>query len=290
MSEIEFQKVIPDKESSFKAAIYEDKFFRTPLHIHPEFELVIILNGEGLCFCGDYAGSFKPGEITLFGKSLPHFYLSDKHYYSSNNLENCKSIYVQFREEILPYDYKLMPGFKGIRQILDLSMRGISFFSVQQPEIKQLIYELTEKKGFEKVMTLYNILYRLSMEEDYKILASVSYETTQISNDPTYIRTTGYIHNNYHSDISLNQLAAKVGMNKSALCRFFKKITGKSIFEYIIEFRISYASKLVANSDIRISSIAYDSGFKNISHFNNQFKIVTGYTPSQYRKIFMTNT
>jgi len=85
-------------------------------------------------------------------------------------------------------------------------------------------------------------------------------------------------------------LAEKVGMNKSALCRYFKKITGKNIFEYIIEFRISYASKLVANSDIRISSIAYDSGFKNISHFNNQFKIVTGYTPSQYRKIFMTNT
>lgn len=51
MSEIEFEKVIPDKESSFKAAIYEDKFFRTPLHIHPEFELVIILNGDGLCFC-----------------------------------------------------------------------------------------------------------------------------------------------------------------------------------------------------------------------------------------------
>jgi AraC-like DNA-binding protein/mannose-6-phosphate isomerase-like protein (cupin superfamily) len=290
MSKIEFEKVTPDKESSFKAAVYESTYFTSPLHVHPEYELVIILEGDGLCFCGDYAGPIKPGDILLFGKGLPHFCLSDKRYYAPGCREKCKSIYIQFREEILPSDYKQMPGFKAIQHILYVSERGLHFSSSKDMELKQLIAGLPKKTGFEKVMDLYAILHGVGMQESYQLMASLTYETPQISKNPFFLKTLDYVHHQYQSEISLTRLAGNVAMNKSALCRYFKKITGKSIFDYIIEFRISYACKLIANTDLRISIVAYDSGFKNISHFNSQFKLATGYSPSQYRQLFRTNT
>ncbi len=287
MSKVELEKVTSDKESSFKAAIYEDRFFTAPLHFHPEFELVIIMEGDGLCFCGDYIGALKPGDIMLFGKGLPHFCLSDKRYYELDSTEKCKSIYIQFREEILPFDFKQMPGFKNIQHILNLSVRGLLFSSTDYPEATSLICNLPSIKGFEKVIALYTILNSLAKEKKYNYMASMAYEIPYVSKDIIYLKIIDYINLNYKSEITLSQIAENVGMNKSALCRYFKKIQGKSIFDYINEFRISYACKLIANTDIRISTIAYDSGFNNISHFNNQFKIVTGYSPTAYRQAFL---
>jgi AraC-like DNA-binding protein len=152
-----------------------------------------------------------------------------------------------------------------------------------------MILQLPANKGFEKVMCLYTILNRLGTEQNCTCLASLTYETPNVSKDPIYQKTIDYIHNHYQSDICLTQIASYAGMNKSALCRYFKRIAGKSIFDYINELRISYTCKLIANTDIRISSIAYDSGFKNISHFNNQFKQIMGYPPSQYKRMFQTS-
>lgn len=287
MRKIEFEKVTPDKESSFKAAVFENTYFTSPLHFHPEFELVIILEGDGLCFCGDYAGPLKPGDIMLFGKGLPHFCLSDKRFFEPECREISKSIYIQFREEILPQDYKQMPGFKNIQHILSLAKRGLLFTAEKYPNVAHLITQLPSSKGFEKVMSLYTILNTLGIEKDFTCLASLTYETPNVSKDLIYLKTIDYIHNHYQSDISLSQIANYVGMNKSALCRYFKRTVGQSIFDYINELRISYTCKLIANTDIRISSIAYDSGFKNISHFNNQFKQIIGYPPSHYRRMFL---
>lgn len=86
----------------------------------------------------------------------------------------------------------------------------------------------------------------------------------------------------YQNNIALEDIACNVGMNPSALCRYYKKHTGKRMFEYLTELRISYATKLLINKNINISQVAYDCGYNSLSHFNHQFKQVTGYTPSEY--------
>ena len=78
-------------------------------------------------------------------------------------------------------------------------------------------------------------------------------------------------------------------MSPSALCRYYKKHTGRKMFEYLIELRISYAVKLLLNRSISIGQIAYDCGYNSLSHFNHQFKDITGYTPSDYSKHVLKN-
>ncbi len=96
-------------------------------------------------------------------------------------------------------------------------------------------------------------------------------------------RVHEYIMNNFNRDISLTDVADIALMNKSAFCRYFKKATKKSFSQYLNEIRIGYACKLLQErTDTTISEIAFQVGYNNLSNFNRQFKIITGYAPKAY--------
>lgn len=286
MEKIEFEKVIPNNESAFKVAVFDNKFFTSPLHFHPEFEVVLIEQGDGICFCGDYAGKFCPGDIGIFAKNLPHFYLSDSRFYKEDCGEKCISICIQFREEVLPCEYKQMPEFRAIHHLLKNAERGIAVSSKGNEKLVEIIRSMPEIKGFEKIMKLYVLLNILGESNERIILASHDFQSNDISQDFVYQKIISYINVHYQSEITLEALADLACMNRSALCRRFKKITGKTIFEFVNEFRIAYAQKLIANTDLNISAIAYDCGFNNIAHFNSLFKDYTNQTPKSYRSLF----
>ena len=84
--------------------------------------------------------------------------------------------------------------------------------------------------------------------------------------------------------IPLSDVAALVNMTVPAFCRFFKKNTGKTFTQFVNEFRIVHATKLLHETDDPISAICYDCGFNNFSHFNRHFKKITGKSPREYRK------
>ena len=64
----------------------------------------------------------------------------------------------------------------------------------------------------------------------------------------------------------------------------FKTKTKKSFVEYLNEIRVSNACKLLLETEMGISEIAYACGYKTASNFNQLFKKLTGTTPKEYRK------
>ena len=75
-------------------------------------------------------------------------------------------------------------------------------------------------------------------------------------------------------------------MAPGSFCRYFKKRTGKTFIQYVMEIRISIAAKKLAESDKPIAQICYESGYNNLGNFNLNFKNIMGMTPSEYRKNF----
>ena len=96
--------------------------------------------------------------------------------------------------------------------------------------------------------------------------------------DPRIIKILSWLHKQYIEPLSLQDIAEKAGMNKAAFCRFFKKKTGKTCFEYITELRINYACKLLKEANLPVTQICYETGFNNISNFNRQFKKIIIHT------------
>ncbi|WP_372638124.1 helix-turn-helix domain-containing protein [Fodinibius sp.] len=72
-------------------------------------------------------------------------------------------------------------------------------------------------------------------------------------------------------------------MTKTAFCRYFKKVTGKTFFTYLNEYRGGYACKLLMQTNLNVSEICYKSGFNSISNFNKQFKAITDTSPVRYK-------
>lgn len=93
-----------------------------------------------------------------------------------------------------------------------------------------------------------------------------------------------YINEQYTSDIDLGYLAKLSGYSYDHFRHAFKKKTGMSPLNYILQKKIDHAKLLLSNSTICIADIATTCGFANISQFSVTFKKLTGQSPSEYRK------
>ena len=97
-------------------------------------------------------------------------------------------------------------------------------------------------------------------------------------------RIITYISEHFAEDISVPDLAAKVGLSHYYFIRAFKSETGFTPHEYILNTRIATAQYLLKNTKLTIKDICYQTGFSCESIFCSTFKRRLGISPSQYRK------
>jgi len=80
------------------------------------------------------------------------------------------------------------------------------------------------------------------------------------------------------------ELCRDLGMSRAQLYRKFKSLTSKTVNEYIRSFRLHKARELLLTSDLNVSEAAYETGFKNLSHFSRVFTEEFGRNPSELSK------
>lgn len=90
--------------------------------------------------------------------------------------------------------------------------------------------------------------------------------------------------NEYHTNISLDDLCRHFGRSRSHISHLFKKTSGKSIREYCNSLKLEDAKKLLEETERSITEIAFDTGFNDTAYFINIFRNKYGITPLQYRK------
>lgn len=93
-----------------------------------------------------------------------------------------------------------------------------------------------------------------------------------------------HVENHYMEKISIADIAEVAGFSESHFMRYFKETMGTSFVDYLREYRLTMAARLLQASDASILSISEEVGFDNLSYFNRAFKKEYGVTPSQYRK------
>lgn len=84
-------------------------------------------------------------------------------------------------------------------------------------------------------------------------------------------------------ELSLSTVAKAVNISANHLSEKFKQVTGINFVEYIARARFKNACDLLRNPNLRISEIAFATGFQSLSQFNRVFKRIARKSPSQYR-------
>lgn len=91
------------------------------------------------------------------------------------------------------------------------------------------------------------------------------------------------IHEHYHQQISIQEIAAAVYFSAGYANAVFKKETGSTIFEYLQLYRIQVAKELLSQTNYKIYEIAEKVGYVNATHFSITFKKLVGISPAEYR-------
>jgi AraC family transcriptional regulator len=93
-----------------------------------------------------------------------------------------------------------------------------------------------------------------------------------------------YIQSHLHQELSLNIMAAQLGMSRYYFATQFKQAMGISPHQYVTQQRIEKAKQCLRNRTLSLTEIALNCGFSSQSHFNKVFKQHTGTTPKAYQE------
>lgn len=271
---------IVDRSLTVSHNLYQN--FLRIWHFHVEFELVVIIQSSGMRFVGDNIEKFDVGDIVLIGKNVPHMWLNDDKYFEKDSSLEAEAISVHFKKDFLGPDFLNVPEMQPISNLLHRAEQGVKFLNADENVINELKL-LVNLDPTAQIIKIIEILSLLSKHKEYQLLSSSGFlnsfhKTENRRLDKIY----EYVFENFNSPIGSGDVAKIVGMNKSAFSRFFKKTHRKPFTKYLNEIRIGYACKLLLENNESITSIAFLSGFNNISNFNRQFKMIKGKSPSSY--------
>lgn len=263
----------------------EESFFQSPFHSHPELELVYIIESFGKRIIGNAVENFEAGDMVFLGSNLPHVWLNDELYYNDLNNLKAKSIVVYFNKDIFgPIFYELVQTSK-IGTLFSNAARGLHIKGKTNELLAQKLEELTQKKEFDVIVGLFQILAILA---DSKEFTFINKEAYSFANDnlkaDRLSEVYKYVKEHYMDDITLASISKIANLSPPSFCRLFKTKTKKHFVEYLAEVRIMQACKFIMETDMSISTIAYSCGYKTASNFNKIFKKITGYTPMEYKK------
>lgn len=93
-----------------------------------------------------------------------------------------------------------------------------------------------------------------------------------------------YLQTHYSQKITLRAISKEINLCPEECERFFKRMTGTTIFQYLLEYRIKKSQELLSDSRLSIAEIAQSSGFTTQSYYSSCFKRLTGCTPGAFRK------
>ena len=225
--------------------------------VRSNYVLHYVYSGCGILRVGDTEYKIHPGEIFLIKPNQLTYYEADS--------EN-------------PWLYRWIE-FNG-----SMSERILSAFS--EPVISDYEDAIIGEK-FKDFICCGKIPFEIAMEKFWAVIAAL----TKNSADNIPIRSRDYVQmaelyikNNIDKKITVNDISAHVGINRSYLSRLFKEYKNISPQQYLALARVNAATQYLKNTDISISEVAQSVGYSDYHVFNKVFHRYFNASPSEWRK------
>ena len=275
---IQLENIQPDERSSFRLLHnpkLNDLFF---WHFHPEFELVYIEGADGTRHVGRHISKFSGQDLVLIGSNIPHlnFDYGIKTAYHKEVLH----ISASFKERIFYEIEELM----DVHVLLERSQHGIAFYGETQAQVGSMMRQLQQMDTFEQFLYILRILKQLAQSKEMELLHSKPIINNKASKQQLRLQQIySFIDENYGRKIQLEEVAQMVNLGKEAFCRYFKKSTGSTFTNFLNQYRITQAKRILLSGS-NISETCYACGFESLSYFNRTFKKISGENPSAYKQ------
>ncbi len=264
-----------------------DHFIYTDVHLLPEeqidlheqeyWELSYVIIGAGTRIIGNVREPFKSGEVLLIPPRIPHCWYFGKE--ETDKRGRISNITVMFSNQLLDELPALFPSLQEKIDAMKQRKDAVQFEKEKANEIISLLLQMRQQTEAERIPTFISLLMETAADGDERILGKYQ------KPDPAQERLDKvkvYVVCNFNRDISLDDMASHVAMNRSAFCTFFKRATGTTFFEYLNQYRIDQACRLLRLQTYNIAEVCYQCGFNNVPYFNRLFRRIVGMSPGEY--------
>ena len=247
-------------------------------HSHHQWELSHVIRGSGIRTIGDQSEPIAEGEVILIPPDIPHVWNFDS---DTVDDDGCiANISVFFEPRLLDGISDLFPEMKETIDRIRLQNEAKSYSGKTLDKIVGLLYSM---RGHTASHRLPSMLQLMILITDTDNCHGVGRNNVLNRSDQRLESIRTFCACNYAREISLDEIAAYAGMNKSAFCTFMKRHSGQTFSEYINNHRLARAKERIEHSDDNISDIAYAVGFGNVTYFNRLFRTRYGITPKSVR-------
>ena len=247
----------------------EEKEEYFPAHWHESLELHYILTGESVIYINQSPVIAKEGDLVICNSNEMH-----QGFCSAAPMESCRLLFSL--EDLSP----------------ELDNRGYVFQNhIQKDEvIKQLFLELCREEanqapGYKQACKAIVTQLMVYLCRNY-VVQTLSREDTrrQKKNRERCNRLITFIEANYANPIANQDMADLVHLSKDRFEHFFRENFGLSALQYIQNYRMKMAKKLIKEGNIPISKVAEMVGFADYNYFGRTFRNHYGCTPTQMAK------
>ncbi len=279
-------RVIPfsipkDTSEAFRVQVDELPRLYDYLHQHPEIQLTCIIESEGTLLAGDYIGRFVPGDVFVLGSNQPHVFRNDPVYGKKG--KNAKTISLFFDASTFGETFWNLPEIHSLKYFIRNSAAGFRLMGKQKELVGHLLNQIIVEKGIQRLIIFLKILSCFEKRKSLQVLSGSSINKNLKSYDGKRLNLVlEFTFREFHRAIELSEIASLANLTPQAFCKYFKTRTRKTYVQFLNEIRIQHAVRLLNQEAESIASIAYQSGFANLSHFNRTFKALIGMAPRNY--------
>lgn len=256
-----------------------------PIEKHDHWEMVYVDMGNVLAVTEQDSIPLEQGQVIFRSPGETHAHVSNKEH--SNNL-----LVVSFSS-----DSPCMEFFKD-HKVFSLDKTAKTVLSLFVNEAKNALGHIPDRFadhtplcfseeafGAAQLMELHfsEFLIKLIRNHSEEHRPTVGKERQSHEDDQAQ-RITTYLQAHIYENIELGDLCDAFYLRKSQLSLLFKNTFGTSPMKYLNELKIAEAKKLLRDDTHSVSEIAEMLGYSCIHSFSRNFKTVTGFSPSEYKK------
>ena len=257
-------------------------FTQVALHWQDSMELVFVKKGRGIVQAGLTSYTAAAGDIYVFAPGVLH---------ALRQLDNERMEY----ENIIFSLSMLLPGKYDytkedfLTPLLAGRFTVPTVFTPVYPYYEDVVAPIDACDEICKTMPQgYQLYIKSKLYEFFFVLDNRCRNLTKpLKSKKTLDKmkvVLKYVENNYADKISIADIADVAGFSESHFMRYFKETMGTSFVDYLKDYRLTMAARLLQSSDSSVLSISGEVGFESLSYFNRAFKKHYGMTPLQYRK------
>ncbi|AXT50954.1 AraC family transcriptional regulator [Aquimarina sp. BL5] len=275
-----YEQIYLDQSKSLKIESYTKDSLcnKVNWHLHPEYEIVFIRNGNGIIQVESNIEKYQEGLLIFLGPNMPHMP------FGNTDFEDNVEVVIQFNESFIKEKLTHFPEFYSILEFIRNSPKGCLFSKATKEKLSASFLKLSNQNNVEKLLNFMHILYDLSVSNNRKPIVTSNHLEIDKTALPRISKVFDFVNKNYAKKIQSKTIAKQLGLTTNSFCRMFKSATNKSFISFLNEFRIKKAQEHFENKNTSISEVLYECGFNDPSYFCKQFRKYTGVSPSMYIK------